>query len=191
MIDMPPSHDWHAPIIAAICYAYTRFGPVNYVEVGVDRGHTFNEVAPLCTEAHAVDISFEEYKLPKGFNDWPEGTHRWCCSSDTFFSVYQEDGWDPPQVIFIDGDHHSHQVMSDLMNALTIIADNGVIILHDTLPLEQRWMDRYCEDAYKVVETMMATFKNKQVFTIPLFPGLTLITGRYNPLGPATFYERV
>lgn len=35
------------------------------------------------------------------------------------------------EVIFIDGDHHTEAVSSDLFLAAQILADNGIIILHD------------------------------------------------------------
>ena len=37
-------------------------------------------------------------------------------------------------LIFIDGLHHYDQVKKDILNSLSILNDNGVILLHDCLP---------------------------------------------------------
>lgn len=43
----------------------------------------------------------------------------------------------PPDIIFVDGLHTYEQSLKDVLNALDIIKDNGVIVLHDCNPLSE------------------------------------------------------
>ena len=52
-------------------------------------------------------------------------------TSDDFF-LHNKDKFD---LIFIDGLHHYNQVRKDLENSLNSISENGLIMLHDCLPI--------------------------------------------------------
>ncbi len=51
--------------------------------------------------------------------------------SDEFFSL-NEESFD---IIFIDGLHHSEQVIKDINNSLLILNEGGMIVVHDCNPL--------------------------------------------------------
>lgn len=166
-MNLPP-HDWHAPIIAAIVSAYGRTrGPV-YIELGVDRGHTMKTVLPHTSVAFGVDVTF-------GFMDPAlrgEPKLVLCeCSSDEFFADY--DG-PAPDVVFVDGDHSYEQVARDIYHSLDRLAPDGTIIVHDTKPERQEWADSHCGDGWVAVDEFRQR-RVLQVFTLPLFPGLTLM----------------
>lgn len=54
-------------------------------------------------------------------------------TSDEYFNM-NKNKFD---IIFIDGLHHSEQVMKDMLNALNCLHDNGSIVVHDCNPKER------------------------------------------------------
>lgn len=169
-----PPHDWHAPIVAALVAAYGRHRPAVYVEIGVDRGHTMRAVAPHAAENHAVDVTFEHVNGPLGPN-----VHRWPMPSAEFFKGAAS--WLEPDVVFVDGDHSAEAVNDDIANALTVLKRDGTIAVHDTFPTERRWAESHCGDGYRVIEELRAD-RELDVATLPVFPGLTLITFRQSAI---------
>lgn len=187
MTNLPP-HDWHAPIITSVINAYGRSRKPVYIEIGIDRGHTCMYVFKNSSaQIHGVDITMENLVFSTNHPDFT--TYE--MSSDDFFSNVHSMAIRAPDVIFIDGDHSAKQVYEDFLHALEIIEDSGTIILHDTLPLRQEWVESHCSDAYKTVERLTGIFKISdalhissgiQVWTLPLFPGLTFVSKQYRPL---------
>lgn len=55
-------------------------------------------------------------------------------TSDEFF----EQNVETFDVIFIDGLHHYDQVSRDVENALNVLNDGGIIIIHDMLPVNEK-----------------------------------------------------
>lgn len=109
---------WHIPIIASVMQIT---GGV-YVELGVRYGTCFNEVQKHASEAHGVDIKPCELE---------SGTF-WHMSTDEFFEEFRGEA----DVIFIDADHTYAQVKRDFENSLEILRPNGMILLHDTWPVD-------------------------------------------------------
>lgn len=111
------------------------------------------------------------------------GSHLYQCTSDEFFEMWNSRpglfvGFD---LIFIDGDHSKPQVWKDIRNAMAVVKESGIIAVHDTLPLKQEWANSHCGEGYKVIQRKMME-PDLQVWTMPLFPGLSLITSEYTPL---------
>ena len=101
--------------IKLINYLISRYGFKNYLEIGCEYNICFNSVQ--CENKTGVD---------------PErgGTHR--MTSDHFFKVNnREMKFD---IIFIDGLHHSNQVVRDISNSLECLIPGGIIALHDCNP---------------------------------------------------------
>jgi hypothetical protein len=171
-VNVPPPHDWHAPIIAAVADAYSRFRPVVYVEIGVDRGHTMRTVSRNAVECHAVDVTFEHVNGPLGPN-----VHRWEMTSDEFFGRGLDGMSRPADVVFVDGDHSREAVTRDIAGALSILAEDGVVIVHDTFPLERRWAKSHCGYGCRAVEALDGSLAVRCA-TLPIFPGLSFITLR-------------
>ena len=164
-----PWNRWHGPIIAAVAASYAK---PTYVEIGVWKGDCLAEVAPVCGEVHAVDVSFD--RLPSEI----AGVRLWQMTSDAFFERY--DG-PRPDIVFVDGDHGYEQALRDAHNALEILADRGVLFMHDSWPVFRAATDRMiCGGVHRVVEELQAD-ERLEVATIRRWPGLSLVTRR----GPA------
>ena len=173
MSGLPP-HDWHAPIIASIVGAYVRHRPdAVYVEIGVDRGYTLAYVASATgVRAEGCDVTLANLDASLGLRG-PART----LPNVTLREVRSDEFWKltllRPDVVFIDGDHDAQQVGRDVLGALDHLAPDGTIIVHDTHPVEQRFADSHCGDGWKVMLDLPA--HELQVFTLPLFPGLSFV----------------
>jgi hypothetical protein len=171
-MSVPPPHDWHAPIIAAIVAAYGRHRAPIYVEIGVDRGHTMRAVSPHAIESHGVDVTFEHVDGPLGPN-----VHRWQMTSDEFFRISEKWMSRRADVVFIDGDHSREAVTRDIAGALSCLREDGVVIVHDTFPGERRWAKSHCGYGCRAVEALDGSLAVR-CSTLPIFPGLSFITLR-------------
>lgn len=58
-------------------------------------------------------------------------------TSDAFFKANSKKF----DIIFIDGLHHSEQVIKDIENSLKFLNDNGTIVMHDCLPTSKRMQE--------------------------------------------------
>lgn len=85
----------------------------SYLEIGFGKGVNFKKI--ICKDKTSVDI---------------KGSSTFKGTSDDFFKG-NEDTFD---VIFVDGLHHADQVRKDIVNSMKCLSDEGIIILHDTLP---------------------------------------------------------
>jgi hypothetical protein len=88
----------------------------SYLEIGTQKDKTFN----------AINI-----KTKVGVDPERGGTHR--MSSDMFFAQNKEKF----DIIFIDGLHHSEQVLKDINNSLACLNKGGTIVVHDCLPVNE------------------------------------------------------
>lgn len=105
------------------------FSPHTYVEIGVAGGYTFNAVSPLVKRAVAVDRK----PLPEVDRHAHVEIHR--MSSTDFAQVWQIDGGDTIDLLFIDADHAGAQVLDDVLWLAPFVRDGfGLILLHDTHP---------------------------------------------------------
>ncbi len=167
-VPFPATH-WHEPVIAAVAASYAK---PTYIEVGVFQGDCLAKVAPLCGQAHGVDVSFDRLRHDVG------AARLWQLPSDEFFDRY--DG-PAPDVVFVDGDHEYEQARRDAQNALAILAPEGVLFLHDTWPVFRAATERLlCGGVHRVVEELQGD-PTLEVATIRRWPGLSLVTRR----GPA------
>jgi hypothetical protein len=86
-----------------------------YLEIGIAGGENFRSID--CEYKVGVDPSVNtQYKM----------------TSDEFFGQNKEQF----DVVFVDGLHQRDQVYKDVMNALDVISESGIIICHDTNPQE-------------------------------------------------------
>lgn len=99
-------------------YGYTR-----YLEIGLGDGGNFGRIEIV----NKVSVD------PNKSN----ATHQ--STSDEFFSKSKE----VFDLIFIDGDHVSHQVLKDIENSINALADKGTIVMHDCNPsCEEEQIDK-------------------------------------------------
>ena len=61
-------------------------------------------------------------------------------TSDDYFNFIGDDT--KFDIIFIDGLHHSDQVLKDIENSLNHLSDNGTIVCHDCLPTTEKMQER-------------------------------------------------
>lgn len=154
--------------------------PEYYVEIGVDQGATLRLARPP-TRAFGVD--------PEPSVAWPlrTETHVFAESSDAFFSERRLDPWlagRPVGLAFIDGLHHFEQCLKDFMHLEPYCGRTSVILLHDTVPLDERTQQRKREtlfwtgDVWKAVLALRRYRPDLDIFTIATAPtGLTVVTG--------------
>ena len=97
-------------------------------------------------------------------------------TSDEFFSR-NKDMFD---CVFIDGLHTYDQVLKDVKNSLKFLDNNGIIILHDCLPISinhqrvPRTRYTWNGDVWKAI-VELRTHKNLEVFTVEADQGLGVI----------------
>jgi hypothetical protein len=94
-----------------------RFGYESYLEIGCSSGKNFEKITGL---------------RKVGVDPKQGGTFRG--TSDRFFAQNQE----MFDLIFVDGLHHSEQVLVDVENSLRVLNRRGAIVLHDCNPLSER-----------------------------------------------------
>jgi hypothetical protein len=105
------------------------FDKPRYLEIGVQKGKTFNAL----TAAKKVAVD------PKFRFDWraaaAEGTdtHFYETTSDDFFGTSAAEHGEF-NVIYLDGMHTSEQTTRDLLNAIVHLAPDGVILIDDVFP---------------------------------------------------------
>ena len=102
----------------------TKYGYTKYLEIGVQRGKSFNNV---------------KVKEKIGVDPDSNAGANFCMTSDKFFRKLNKNIiYD---IFFLDGLHESPQLYKDITNSLNHLADNGIIVCHDCNPqkeIEQR-----------------------------------------------------
>ena len=80
-------------------------------------------------------------------------------------------------VIFIDADHSLEAVKLDFKASLKNLNEFGIIILHDTDPISEKYIAReHCEDSYKIIDWLKTEYPDMDVFTFPISEaGLTIV----------------
>lgn len=94
----------------------------SYLEIGLDRGQTFNEV-----EAD-IKISVDPAK-----NQYAHSAPTHLMTSDEFFNQNDRTF----DIVFIDGLHHADQVYRDIKNSLDVLNPGGVVVCHDMNPTQE------------------------------------------------------
>lgn len=154
---MPVEGDWHSALVTALVNAKRGV----YVEIGVRSGQTFNRAAPHAEYAHAVDVERHPHVHETGAF--------WEMPSDEFFEHWHGEA----DVVFIDGDHSYEQAARDFANALSRLADDGVIVLHDTWPTTPD--DPDTTGTVWRLATELEQNPGLETFTVPVWPGLTIV----------------
>jgi predicted O-methyltransferase YrrM len=80
-------------------------------------------------------------------------------------------------IIFIDADHSFESVKNDFESSLKILNEFGIIILHDTDPISEKYLDKgYCGDSYKMIDWLKTEHPEMDVLTLPVSEaGFTII----------------
>jgi hypothetical protein len=168
-----------------------KTGAKYYLEIGVSRGDCFLSIK--ARRKVAVDPKFnlpQERKLKIRWRNRRSQYHE--LTSDDFFSkVRFPHSFD---VIFIDGLHTYGQSLKDVENALGILGQNGVIIMHDCNPLDPAtaypaqsyahaaslglpgWNGGWMGDVWKTICHLRSQRTDLKVFVLDCDFGLGIIT---------------
>ncbi len=168
---MPFSGRGHITIIKEIAQGLHKAGFLNrYLELGVRQGNCFNAVAPLSTEAYAVDTRNYHKHIKQNKNlIWNHMT------TSEFLKNH-----DPKRkfdLVFIDADHSYKGSLDDFKSVLPLVNDNGIILLHDTYPPSEEFTSSdFCSDTYKTAEYIRNNFdKECEIVTLPFYFGISIV----------------
>lgn len=82
----------------------------------------------------------------------------------------------PFDVVFIDADHSSKELIHDFEGIWRHVAPEGLVLLHDTNPDTESDTDPgLCGDAWIAAQAISATY---EAVTLPFHPGLTIVRKR-------------
>ena len=148
--------------------------PKKYLEVGTYRAGLFNLMIPIAEELIAVDINPDAKKYIRHSD------------KTIFFEMESRLFWNVAKVknyrfdlIFIDGDHSKNAVREDFFGALSVINDEGIILLHDTYPVDSlATIQARCGDGYEAIWEISRAVSEYELVTIPVHPGLTIVRKR-------------
>jgi len=162
---------WH---INFILHLVSIIKPASYLEVGIFRCGLFNQVIPYVDSLVGLDV------------DSNAGTYMKANSKCEFINSTSSDFFKQQiklgrkfDFIFIDGDHSKEAVEADFLGAFEVLNDNGIILLHDTYPLNIAATTRdRCDDGYQALDKLSRLTDKWEMVTIPIHPGITLCRKR-------------
>jgi len=159
---------------------YTALAPKSVLEIGVADGASLARVP-----APAIAIGVD----PKPKLMYPPKTqaHVFPETSDEFFARRGPDAvlaGGPVDIGFIDGLHLYEQSLKDFINLEQYCGPRSVILMHDTVPLDEATQSRACDtqfhtgDVWKTVLCLKHYRPDLNIFTIAApWTGLTVIAG--------------
>ena len=157
----PTQHGTHPRII----YELVRTTNCrSYLELGIYDGTCITEIAKIVDKAVGVDIK----KRHRHNNfEFIEKT------TDDFFATNTSKF----DIIFIDADHNFESVKKDFENALKCLNNHGIILLHDTDPMQKYLLQpTYCGDSYKMINYIKENHPELNFINLPISEaGLTII----------------
>ena len=163
---------WH---INFILHLVSVLKPESYLEVGIFRCGLFNQVVPFADQLVGVDIDANAGKYMKVISKC-----KFVNSSSLDFFEQQIAIGRKFDFIFIDGDHSKEAVEADFLAAFEVLSDNGIMLLHDTYPLNiTATTKERCDDGYLAIDKLSRLTDRWEMMTIPIHPGLTLCRKRF------------
>ena len=154
-------------------------GKNTYLEIGIEYGHTFNNVQIPNKTGVDPDPKVKNNTIVKK-------------TSDEFF----EQNTDTFDVIFIDGMHQTEFVLRDFNNSVNCLNKNGLIFLDDILPINEReqkkipikhtyengilkYRESWTGDVWKLVYYLLKNYNEKiefEIFTNKNYRGVLKIS---------------
>ena len=95
-----------------------------YLEIGVEKGETFEAVAECVKVGVDPEPLFRESSLPRGASFYKT-------TSNDFFAAYRGAPFD---LVYVDGLHEAFQTYADVINSLNNLAQGGYVLLDDVWP---------------------------------------------------------
>lgn len=139
-------------------------GCEKYLELGIWTGDNISEVHKHCNYCLGVDNVDNRKHFDYDFK---------LCTTDDFFQNNKEFF----DIIFIDANHTFEMVKKDFINSIKILNKFGLILIHDTDPIDQFYIDpSQCGDSYKITNWIEENYKDLNVITLPIhIAGLTIV----------------
>ena len=179
VIDISPDHvrdsKWHQDLILHLA---SIFRPKLYVEVGIHHCGLFNRMVPFASRLIGVDANPDSAKYMMR-----SAKAEFVCATSTDYARRLRDQPLSIDMLFIDADHSEAAVESDFTGFFDFVAPHGLILLHDTHPLDERATSQErCGDGYKAITRLAAQTGQYEMMTLPKHPGLTLCRKRTKQL---------
>jgi len=114
-------HYYRGMLINFLCkkHSFNR-----YLELGVDIGLTYNQIDEYISKT-GVDMN---PNIAKNY------TSVQCCDTDTFFETNTKQF----DIVLIDACHEKHQIHKDFENSFRCLSDDGIILIHDINPPDEK-----------------------------------------------------
>lgn len=136
-------------------------------------------VNPMTVEGYlsaSEEITYFEERDPD-----PDSFKRVVCFAGSSDELFKRVAITPLSLSFIDGDHNYEQAVRDFWNVWKYTVDHGYVLLHDTFPPSEDWLDEnHCGDVWRLRRDL--EYRSMDVLTIPhgtcLGVGLTIIRKR-------------
>jgi len=151
--------------------------PALYLEIGIESGRTLALAKPP-TNAIGID--------PKPLLQYTfeAPTRIFETTSDEFFSAHEvREQFGPVDLAFLDGLHLFDQTLRDFLHTEQQASENGIVLIHDCLPLHPLVAQRdpqtefWSGDTWKVIPILRRYRPDLEVFTIASAPtGLAVVT---------------
>lgn len=156
----------HTNIVTALAI---EARPDVYVELGVAEGYTINKVVDYVGKAIGVDSDNNSKLLLNKKIEFYNMT------TDNFFEAMKNSL--KIDMLFIDANHDYDQALKDFINFSSIVNENGLIMMHDTFPIDERHIIKgRCSDSWRVAVYIRKNFnKDFEIMTIPIHPGISII----------------
>jgi tetratricopeptide (TPR) repeat protein len=172
---MMPGDDY----ISILSRLHQYINPKSYVEIGVFEGESL-----ALTQHSTLSIGIDPF--PHIRKEIKSYAKIYPITSDEFFKTYnlfEELKTRKLSLAFIDGLHHSEQLLMDFINLERYSDNDTVIILHDCLPINRLIAGRtrstafWAGDTWKVVPFLIKYSPDLNINVIPTAPsGLGIIT---------------
>ena len=151
--------NWHKQFLSTLASVQR---PGCYLELGLSTSPALLTLSGFCLSVHGVDPAGIQFDVPTNATIHAMTTNEFFAGPAKMIP--------PPNLVFVDADHRSHQVMRDLEGIASIAAENCIVAIHDTFPPDDLHKeDHYCSDSYRVPKIMIW-----ERVTLPFPPGLTL-----------------
>tara|TARA_B110000003_G_scaffold112765_1_gene115384 strand:+ start:2409 stop:3929 length:1521 start_codon:yes stop_codon:yes gene_type:complete len=159
---------------------HIKLKPEQYFEIGTERGASLSLAKCACI---AVDPKF---KIDPGVLGTKPEVHLFQQTSDDFFkSGFLRKRGKPIDLAFLDGMHKVEYLLRDFINTEKAMAADGVVLLHDCIPMsaaaaEREW-DRsktrgWTGDVWKMIPILKEFRPDLKVSTLDLAPtGIVII----------------
>jgi hypothetical protein len=134
-------------------------GCQTYLELGVYDGETLDYVRPVVSRAIGVDLVDKRRDRSSEF---------YLMKTDDFFNHNKGLGL-KFDVVFIDADHCFESAKKDFYNALDVLNEFGIIMMHDSDPISLEYTNPgYCGDSFRMIDHIIENHPELNIITLPV-----------------------